>query len=127
MKYILILTLSALFILGCSRDISDQIEGIKWSDKYSKLGSSAAYTSFINGQVHSCVVNEGQWVAVARYEIEDRRLAILSDDKNKEKRFFDITVKGKGDNRELIMTRGTGEKKQDMTFPISNSNDCPIN
>ena len=127
MKYILILTLSVLFIMGCSRDTSDQIEGIKWSDKYSKLGSSPAYTSFVNGNIRSCVMNEGQWVAVARYEIEGRRLAILPGDKNKEKRFFDITVKGKGDNRVLSMTSGTGEKKHEMSFPISNSSDCPIN
>ena len=119
-------SLSVLFLQGCSTDISDQIEGIKWNDNYSKLGRSQAYTSFINGKVMSCVKNDGQWYAIRRYEISGNKLAILPDDKNKEKRFFDIKVKGSGDDRVLIMTRGTGDKKNEMTFPISITKDCPI-
>ena len=119
-------SLSILFIQGCSRDISDQIEGIIWSDNYSKLGSSQAYTRFINGKVLSCAKNDGQWNAITRYEISGSRLAILPDDKNKEKRFFDIKVKGIGDDRVLIMTRTTGDKNIEMTFPISITKDCPI-
>ena len=126
MKSILMLSLSILFIQGCSKDISDQIEGIKWNDNYSKLGYSQAYTSFNNGKVLSCVKNEGQWKASVSYEISGNRLAILPNDKNKAKIIFDITVKGLGDDRVLIMTRVTGDKKNEMTFPISITKDCPI-
>jgi hypothetical protein len=126
MKYILMFSLSILFLQGCSRDISDQIEGIKWSDNYSKLGNSQAYTSFINGKILSCVKNEGQWIASTRYEISRSRLTILPNDKNKAKIHFDIKVKGSGDDRVLIMTRATGDKNTEMAFPISITKDCPI-
>jgi len=126
MKYILMLSLSVMFIQGCNTDISDQIEGIKWSDNYSKLGSSQAYTSFVNGKVMSCIKNDGQWNASASYEISGSRLAILPDDKKKAKLFFDIKVKGSGDDRVLIMARTTGDKKIEMTFPVSITKDCPI-
>jgi len=126
MKYILMFSLSILFIQGCSKDISDQIEGIKWSDNYSNLGYSQAYTSFNNGKVLSCVKNEGQWKASAGYEISGNRLTILPNDKNKAKILFDIKVKGSGDDRVLIMVRVTGDKNNEMTFPVSITKDCPI-
>ena len=123
MKYILMFSLSVLFIQGCSTAKGAGPDCIKWSDNYSKRGNSQAYTSFINGKILSCVKNEGQWKASTRYEISGSKLTILPNDKNKAKIIFDITVKGRGDDRVLIMTRVTGDKKNEMTFPISITKD----
>jgi hypothetical protein len=118
--------LSSLLLQACSSDNSDKIEGIKWTDNYSKLGSSKAYTSFMDGKVKSCVPNEKQWRTVTRYELNGSKLSILPEGRDTRKKTFNMEVKGSGDERVLIMTSHTGKKTIEMKFPISTSSDCPI-
>ena len=127
MKNSVFLVLFSIFIQACSTEVSDQIEGVKWTDNYSKLGNSPAYTSFKDGKVFSCVKKENQWQTITRYEISGNKLAILPEAKDTAKKLFEIDVTGSGENRVLTMTSGSGDKKHVMEFPISTSSDCPIN
>jgi hypothetical protein len=123
-KSIIIVFVSLLH--GCGSDISEQIEGVKWADNFSKLGTSQAYTRFINGKIMSCVKDEGKWKAVTSYEIKGNKLTIPADDKSKEERVFEIKIKGSGEEKVLIMTKRSGEKSHEMIFPVSTTTDCPI-
>ena len=126
MKISFYLVLLSIFLQACSTEVSEQIEGVIWTDNYSKLGGAQAYTRFVDGKVLSCVTNENQWDTVTRYELNGSSLAILTETMDKGKKIFNISVKGSGDSRALIMTRNTGQKKIEMKFPVSTSKDCPI-
>ena len=126
MKISIYLVLFSIFLQACSTEVSEQIEGIIWTDNYSKLGGVQAYTRFADGNVLSCVTNENQWNTVTRYELNGSSLAILTEAMDKGKKLFNISVKGSGDSRILILTRNTGQKKIEMKFPVSTSKDCPI-
>ena len=115
------------FLLQACGDVtSEQIEGISWTDNYSKLGGSQAYTGFSEGKVLSCSESEKQWLIIALYEIKGSTIIIKPMGKNKEKKSFTVSVKGTGDNRVLTMSSGEGEKQREMTFPVSTSNACPL-
>lgn len=127
MKRFVMFVLFTLLLPACGTEVSDQIEGIRWIDNYSKLGNSPAYTSFKDGKVFSCVKKENQWQTITRYEITGNKLAILPEAKDTAKKLFEIDVTGSGENRVLTMTSGNGDKQHVMEFPISTSSDCPIN
>ena len=126
MKNSVLIVLFTLLLQACNSDIQDQIEDIKWTDNYSKLGGSQAYTGFTDGPGLSCAKRENKWLIIALYEIKGNTLTISPKAKNKEIKSFSISVKGSGDKRVLIMTSGAGENQREMTFPISTSKDCPL-
>ena len=126
MKNSVLIVIFILLLQACSTDIRDQVEGIIWTDNYSKLGGSQAYTSFIDGKVLSCSESEKKWLIIALYEINGNSLTISPKAKSKEMKSFNISVKGNSDKKVLTMSSGAGENQREMTFPASTSNACPL-
>ena len=126
MKNSVLIVIFILLLQACSTDIRDQVEGVIWTDNYSKLGGSQAYTSFIDGKVLSCSESEKKWLIIALYEINGNSLTISPKANSKEIKSFNISVKGNSDKKVLTMSSGAGENQREMTFPASTSNACPL-
>lgn len=112
----------ALFSQGCGNKIAEQIEGVKWQDKHSKIGNVRAYTQFSAGEVRSCTSKSGKWETIAHYKIDQNTLILQTDNKQEQEKSFVISFKGHGDDRKLILRVGDRE----LEFPVAHSAECPL-
>jgi len=120
-KYIILASAVVGLLSGCSANLAEQIEGVKWQ---ADGGKKLQFLRFVGGEMQHCSMDTlSQWKKAVSYKIGDKKLTMIGKTPD-QSIDIDITIEGKGNGRILTLNY---PKKGPQIFAISTVQEvCPI-